>query len=442
MGEEVPLLLSRLARRYACVACISGRSVADARRLVGVGGIAYAGSHGAELLEPGAATPRVVPAFKSWERRVRRFADEHDTPDLRRLRIRIEDKGPIVAFHWRGVPDEDAARTHLEGLAQEAEGAGFAIHWGRKVLEVRPPVRIDKGQAVRDLVTRTQPRAALYAGDDATDLDAYDALDRLVADGRARAGAARRHPLRRGSGGDRRARRPGGRRPGGLPPRAGRARRRLMRFRDFLRIAVLLFGGGGDAAGGAVDRRRRARGRPRAALRLARLVAARGRRRTLAGPPADRDREHRDPARGRAQDQRAAGAGAGHGHLQPALAAGRADGGRRRRRLLHPAGAADRDRLRAADGAAVAAPVELRSRRSRGATGSSSGSTAARPSARRSCCACRACARSSRPRSRRGGTLRTQRQRERLRSLSSSGQLRVFATCSLVSQARRAVATP
>ena len=50
--EETSVLLGRLARRYACVACISGRAAADVRRLVGVGGIAYAGSHGAELLEP------------------------------------------------------------------------------------------------------------------------------------------------------------------------------------------------------------------------------------------------------------------------------------------------------------------------------------------------------------------------------------------------------
>ena len=55
VSEETSILLGRLARRYALVACISGRSAADARRLVGVGGIAYAGSHGAELLEPGAA---------------------------------------------------------------------------------------------------------------------------------------------------------------------------------------------------------------------------------------------------------------------------------------------------------------------------------------------------------------------------------------------------
>ena len=186
--KEVARLLSGLARRYGCVACISGRSASEARRLVGVGGIAYAGSHGAELLEPGASTARVIPAFKSWERRVRRFAGERDTPELRLLRVRIEDKGPITAFHWRGVPDEDRALTRLEGIAQQAEAEGLAIHWGRKVLEIRPPVPIDKGHAVRDLVGGAGLRAALYGGDDATDLDAFEALERLVAEGTLDAG--------------------------------------------------------------------------------------------------------------------------------------------------------------------------------------------------------------------------------------------------------------
>jgi len=186
--EDVSLLLGKLGRRYGCVACVSGRSAAEARRLVGVGSISYAGSHGAELLEPGSNTPTLVPAFKSWEGRVRAFAADRDTPELRNLRVRIEDKGPIVAFHWRGVPDEDAARTQLEGLAQEAETAGFHTHWGRKVLEVRPPVPIDKGLAVRGLVSRYDSRAALYGGDDATDLDAFDALDALVASGDLDAG--------------------------------------------------------------------------------------------------------------------------------------------------------------------------------------------------------------------------------------------------------------
>jgi trehalose 6-phosphate phosphatase len=183
VSEETSLLLGRLARRYGLVACISGRAAADARRLVGVGGISYAGSHGAELLEPGATRPRINDAFKSWEARVRAFVGERDTPELRRLRIRIEDKGPIAALHWRGVPDEDGARTHLEGLAAEAETAGFKIHWGRKVLEVRPPVPIDKGLAVRELVELARPRTAMFAGDDATDLDAFAALTALVDEG-------------------------------------------------------------------------------------------------------------------------------------------------------------------------------------------------------------------------------------------------------------------
>jgi trehalose 6-phosphate phosphatase len=181
--NETAVLLSRMARRYATVACISGRSAAEARRLVGVGGIAYAGSHGAELLEPGAARARVNPAFAEWEEAVKAFVADRDGPDFRRLRVRIEDKGAIAALHWRGAPDEDAARAHLEGVARDAESAGLATHWGRKVLELRPPVPFDKGRAVRDLVELSGARVAMFGGDDTTDLDAFDALDELSEEG-------------------------------------------------------------------------------------------------------------------------------------------------------------------------------------------------------------------------------------------------------------------
>ena len=183
VSDKASRLLGRAARRYGLVACISGRSVADARRLVGVGGVAYAGSHGAELLEPGSTTPRVAPAFQSWEKQVKDFVAARDTPELRSMRVRIEDKGPIMTFHWRGAPDEDRARTHLEGIAQEAETSGLTIHWGRKVLEIRPPVPVDKGQAVRELVLQSGVRAALFGGDDVTDLDGFAALGALVEEG-------------------------------------------------------------------------------------------------------------------------------------------------------------------------------------------------------------------------------------------------------------------
>lgn len=177
-------VLGTLGRRYALVACITGRSVAEARRLVGVGTVSYAGVHGAEMLPPGAGEPTLEAEFKRFEKRVRRFAADQDTKDVRLLRIRIEDKGPIQAFHWRGAPDETSAHARVEGIAQAAEEAELGVHWGRKVLEVRPPVEIDKGHAVREMVRESGVRTALFGGDDRTDLDGFDALDALVEEGR------------------------------------------------------------------------------------------------------------------------------------------------------------------------------------------------------------------------------------------------------------------
>jgi trehalose 6-phosphate phosphatase len=181
--EATSRLLGRIARRYRCVACISGRGAAEARRIVGVGGIAYAGSHGAELLLPGQVQAELNPAFTTWTGRVHEFVFSRETPELRMLRIRIEDKGPIVAYHWRGARDQETARTLLEGIAAEAESAGLLVHWGRKVLEIRPPVHVDKGQAVRELVRRSPVRTAVFGGDDTTDLDVYDVLERMADEG-------------------------------------------------------------------------------------------------------------------------------------------------------------------------------------------------------------------------------------------------------------------
>jgi trehalose 6-phosphate phosphatase len=178
--KDTALLLARLSRRYARVACISGRAAADVRRLVGVGGIEYSGLHGAELLEPESTEAKVMPDFARHMPAVQDFARERDTPELRALRVRIEDKGPIVTFHWRGAPDEEAAHALVRRFASEAAAAGLWTHWGRKVLEIRPPVPIGKDRAVRELLERAPVRAALYAGDDVTDLDAFNALTELV----------------------------------------------------------------------------------------------------------------------------------------------------------------------------------------------------------------------------------------------------------------------
>jgi trehalose 6-phosphate phosphatase len=156
--EETKAELRRLVARYRLVACVSGREGTDARRLVGVEGVQVVGNHGLELVARPDEIAREMAAFR-------------DT-----LTWPVEDKGLSLSLHYRGVPDEEAARAELERVAERARAAGLVPRWGRKVLEVRPPVEADKGTAVRALLERSGVRRALYAGDDTTDLDAFAAL--------------------------------------------------------------------------------------------------------------------------------------------------------------------------------------------------------------------------------------------------------------------------
>jgi trehalose 6-phosphate phosphatase len=181
--EATRTLLIAVAKRYGLVACVSGRRAATARRIVSIGSIAYIGNHGGEILMPGSSTPTRNPEAARWSERVRRFAQSAWTQDLQRLRVRLEDKEAIAAFHWRGAPDDDAAATAVAEIAERAEADGFATHWGRKVLEVRPPVRLDKGGAVVELVRDAGLHAAAYVGDDVTDVDAFRGLRALVDEG-------------------------------------------------------------------------------------------------------------------------------------------------------------------------------------------------------------------------------------------------------------------
>jgi trehalose 6-phosphate phosphatase len=182
--ETTRQLLMRVARAYGIVACVSGRRASEARAMVSIGSISYLGSHGAELLRAGWTEAVLDPGIEDWARRIHEFGREVDTTDLRRRRVRLEDKGAIIAFHWRGAPDEEAARAAIDAIATRAQEAGLRTHWGRKVLEVRPPVRIDKGAGILSFLEGADVDVALYVGDDTTDLDAFNALHQLAEEGR------------------------------------------------------------------------------------------------------------------------------------------------------------------------------------------------------------------------------------------------------------------
>lgn len=181
--EATRKLMIAVSRRYALLACVSGRRASDARAMVAIGTATYLGAHGAEVLAAGATSSVLDPELEAWVPKVEEFRRRSDTPALQRRRVRVEDKTAMLAFHWRGAPDESVAKSAVDEIAREARRAGLEVHWGRKVMEVRPPVRIDKGAGIRTLLAGRGLDAALYAGDDRTDLDAFHALRALAQGG-------------------------------------------------------------------------------------------------------------------------------------------------------------------------------------------------------------------------------------------------------------------
>jgi trehalose 6-phosphate phosphatase len=162
--EETRTELRRLVDRYGLVAVVSGRPGPDVSARVDVDGVVYVGSHGLEL-------DRLA---DRWRQQIADFASDAAWPASE-----IEQKGLSVAFHYRHRPDERAAVRELEAIAEDARDDGLVARFGRKVLEVLPPVGSNKGTAVRHLLEGAALTRALVAGDDTTDLDAFRAVEEL-----------------------------------------------------------------------------------------------------------------------------------------------------------------------------------------------------------------------------------------------------------------------
>jgi trehalose 6-phosphate phosphatase len=156
--------LERLVGRYALVAVVSGRAGEDVRTRLDVDGVVCVGSHGLEA----------EPQADRWRRTLAAFAADAPWPQKE-----VEMKGLAVAFHFREHPDEREAVRRLDAIADTAREEGLVARYGRKILEVLPPVGSNKGTAVRGLLGERGLRRALAAGDDTTDIDSFAALDDL-----------------------------------------------------------------------------------------------------------------------------------------------------------------------------------------------------------------------------------------------------------------------
>ena len=165
--------LARAASVFGTVAVVSGRPLSFlARHLGDIEGVVLVGIYGLERWVDG--SPVEVPAADPWRPVVSVAADRLAAvaPDG----VEVERKGLAVTVHWRRRPDQ-AARM-AEAIAVEGERSGLVSHPGRATLELRPPIDVDKGTVVGELVAGAG--AACFFGDDLGDLPAFAALDRVA----------------------------------------------------------------------------------------------------------------------------------------------------------------------------------------------------------------------------------------------------------------------
>ncbi len=166
----------------ATVVALTGRDTASARRVVGVAEIAYAGNHGMEWWEDGTAT--VEPSVQPYVARIHRLAAHVGSELADEPGVLLEDKGPSLAVHYRLAADPAAVRERVLAVLGGPGGAGgLKLREGKMLIEVLPPVAVDKGTAIARTVERRGLASLLVLGDDTTDVDAFEAACELRAGG-------------------------------------------------------------------------------------------------------------------------------------------------------------------------------------------------------------------------------------------------------------------
>lgn len=169
--------LEALIARGVRVAFVTGRALEMARQMVGVQGAYFAANHGINIMTDGTVhTPEAVRPYVEWAQHVIEDVCADGVPEG----VIVEDKGPIVAFHYRNAESEPEALAAIEHAIGHSEPARyFRVQHGRKVLELRPPLAVDKGTAVVALARRMGASSVICLGDDATDMDMFRGVDEL-----------------------------------------------------------------------------------------------------------------------------------------------------------------------------------------------------------------------------------------------------------------------
>ncbi len=174
------------AAQLVHVAILTGRGIENGAAMINVEGITYSGSHGIEWSE-GLPTTHQVQIDPEAEASMQPAAELLDFVEQKLSHISgilVERKRIGGSVHDRLASDHEATRQLiLDTLSEPARQLGLNIGEGKKVVEIKPSVVINKGQALRRVVQRFELAGVVFAGDDRTDLDAVLEINRLKQEG-------------------------------------------------------------------------------------------------------------------------------------------------------------------------------------------------------------------------------------------------------------------
>ncbi|MDP3066146.1 MAG: trehalose-phosphatase [Methanobacteriaceae archaeon] len=179
VSQPMRLELEKLKKKYDLVVVLSGRSVEDARQMVGVEGILYIGNHGLEFMKNGKRY--VDPGVEIYLSMIREALNTvKENPSCNIEGILREDKGISFSVHYRLCKDpEDVRKSILGVLENRGISKDLKITEGKKVIEIRPPKGFNKGQIIEKLINEHYIKKVVYLGDDITDTNAFFELREL-----------------------------------------------------------------------------------------------------------------------------------------------------------------------------------------------------------------------------------------------------------------------
>lgn len=200
MSDPMRSAVRQLSKHFP-TAIISGRSRDKVYEFVKLDEIYYAGSHGMDIMAP----PR---QSKSYDGRYQSRALDKEgnefiifqpaqeflpaiTKMLKEVTettcdikgVKIEDNRFCISVHYRHIQEEDYDMLEAKVQSMLLNYPRFHMTRGKKVLEIRPSIKWNKGHALEYLLdtlgfAKANDVLPMYIGDDRTDEDAFKILQK------------------------------------------------------------------------------------------------------------------------------------------------------------------------------------------------------------------------------------------------------------------------